>query len=52
MDAATGLYYVRNRWYDPQLGRFIREDPIGLAGGIDPYAYVGNNPVTFVDPCR
>ena len=50
VDAATGLYYVRNRWYDPQMGRFVSEDPIGLAGGINQYAYVGNNPLSFRDP--
>lgn len=33
-DNATGLYYYRARWYDPQLGRFISEDPIGFAGGV------------------
>ena len=32
-DAATGLQYNRNRWYDPHLGRFMTQDPIGFAGG-------------------
>ena len=50
LDAATGLYYVRNRWYDPQVGRFISEDPIGLAGGLNLYTYVHNNPLSFRDP--
>ena len=50
-DADTGLYYYRNRWYDPELGRFISEDPIGFAGGdINLYGYVGNNPLSFIDP--
>lgn len=49
-DADTNLYYYRNRWYDPQMGRFISEDPIGLAGGINSYAYVGNNPLNLIDP--
>jgi RHS repeat-associated protein len=49
-DADSNLYYYRNRWYDPQAGRFISEDPIGLAGGINSYAYVGNNPVNLIDP--
>ncbi|MBS4095484.1 MAG: hypothetical protein KGZ83_01430, partial [Sulfuricella sp.] len=46
----TGLYYYRARYYDPLLKRFISEDPIGLAGGINVYGYVGGNPVGFVDP--
>ncbi len=49
-DPDTGLYQNRNRWYDPHLGRFISEDPIGLAGGINKYAYAGNNPVDNTDP--
>lgn len=49
-DWQTGLYYNRNRWYDPHQGRFISEDPIRLAGGINLYAYVGNNPVNYTDP--
>lgn len=48
--AGTGLYYVRARWYDPKLARFVSEDPIGLAGGINTYAYVGNSPVNATDP--
>jgi len=47
---ATGLYFYRARYYNPQLNRFISEDPIGLTGGINIYAYVGNRPTTFVDP--
>jgi RHS repeat-associated protein len=49
-DSDSKLYYVRARYYDPQLGRFLSEDPIGLAGGMNPYAYVGNDPVNFTDP--
>jgi RHS repeat-associated protein len=45
-----GLVYLRNRWYDPNSGRFTQEDPIGYGGGINLYAYVGNNPVSFADP--
>lgn len=46
----TGLYYYRARYYDPLSKRFISEDPIGLAGGPNGYAYVGGNPVNFIDP--
>jgi RHS repeat-associated protein len=46
----TGLYYYRARYYHPGLHRFVSEDPIGFAGGINTYAYVGGNPVSFVDP--
>lgn len=49
-DSETGLYYYRARYYDPALARFISEDPIGLAGGVNLYAYVGNDPVNYTDP--
>jgi RHS repeat-associated protein len=49
-DNFTGLHYYRARWYDANLGRFISEDPIGLAGGINTYGYVENNPLSFRDP--
>src|SRR5436853_137095 len=42
-DPLTGLLHYRARSYDPQLGRFISEDPIGLFGGINAFAYVENN---------
>jgi len=48
-DPLTGLIYNRARSYDPKLGRFISEDPIGLAGGINQFAYVGNNPINATD---
>ena len=44
------MFYYRARWYDPQARRFISEDPIGLAGGINLYAYVRNNPINAIDP--
>jgi hypothetical protein len=45
------LIYMRNRFYSPVLGRFMAEDPIGLAGGdVSFYRYTGNDPVDWVDP--
>lgn len=44
------LYYNRYRDYDPSTGRYIQADPIGLAGGGNPYLYAGGNPVTGIDP--
>jgi RHS repeat-associated protein len=49
-DDGTGLYYYRARYYHPGLGRFVTEDPIGLAGGINPYAYANGNPISLRDP--
>jgi RHS repeat-associated protein len=49
-DPEAQLYYYRARWYDPQAKRFISEDPIALEGGINLYAYVGNNPINKIDP--
>jgi RHS repeat-associated protein len=46
----TGLYFYRARYYDPVLKRFVSSDPIGLAGGMNTYAYVGGNPLSFSDP--
>jgi len=50
LDSETGLYYMRARYYDPSLERFVSEDPIGLAGGPNAYVYTGNNPVNGTDP--
>jgi len=47
---APGAYFYRNRYYSATFQRFISEDPIGIAGGINLYGYTGNNPVSFRDP--
>jgi len=50
-DADAGLYYYRARWYDPAVGRFLSEDPIGFARGDgNLYRYVANDPVNLIDP--
>lgn len=51
MREPNGFYYMRARYYDPSVGRFISEDPIGFAGGdVNVSAYVQNNPIRYVDP--
>ena len=49
-DPESGLYYYRARYYDPGIGRFLSEDPIGFLGGINFYNYTHNNPINFNDP--
>jgi RHS repeat-associated protein len=49
-DAETGLHYNGFRDYDPGTGRYVEPDPIGLAGGLNVYGYVGGDPVNRVDP--
>jgi len=49
-DDETGLVYYGYRYYDPGTGRWLSRDPIGERGGLNLYAYVGNNPVNFYDP--
>jgi len=48
-DPETGLYYYRARYFDTSIGKFLNNDPIDFDGGINFYAYVGNNPVRFRD---
>lgn len=49
-DAETVLHYNYFRDYDPATGRYLQPDPIGLAGGPNPYVYANNNPLRFTDP--
>jgi RHS repeat-associated protein len=49
-DKSTNLFYNYFRDYDPQLGRYVQSDPIGLVGGINTYGYVAGNPVSLADP--
>lgn len=46
----TGLHQNWHRDYDPDLGRYLQPDPIGIAGGSNLYAYTNGNPVTYSDP--
>ncbi|WP_420000718.1 RHS repeat-associated core domain-containing protein [Aquitalea magnusonii] len=48
-DDESGLHYNRHRYYDPEIGRFISRDPIGLLGGINIHSYAPN-PVAWIDP--
>ena len=49
-DAESGLHYNRHRYYDPYVGAYITQDPIGLLGGVNPYGYAYRNPVSLTDP--
>jgi RHS repeat-associated protein len=50
MQAESGLFQNWHRDYDPTLGRHIEADPIGLAGGGNPFAYASGNPLNLIDP--
>lgn len=49
-DTETGLGYYRARYYDPQIGRFLSEDPKRFVSGVNFYSYVKNNSPNLVDP--
>ena len=49
-DDETGLFYNYFRFYDPNTGRYMENDPIDLAGGLNRYGYVGGSPLRFTDP--
>lgn len=50
-DSETGLYYYKNRYYSPKIGRFLQPDPIGYdSGDLNLYTFVGNSPLVYIDP--
>ena len=50
-DSLTGMTHHQFRWYDPQLGKSISEDPLGFAAGdINTTRYVANAPLSYTDP--
>ncbi|MRT39001.1 hypothetical protein GJV03_17730 [Acinetobacter sp. RIT698] len=49
-DELTKQFYNHNRYYNPELGRYMEPDPAGLEFNPNPYAYANNNPIMYVDP--
>ena len=49
-DQETGLHYNWNRYYDPEIGRYVTSDPIGLGGGLNTFGYGYQNPLYWTDP--
>jgi RHS repeat-associated protein len=49
-DPETGLHYNDHRYYDPDTGRYLSPDPLGIAGGAHAYLYAAANPLRNVDP--
>lgn len=49
-DKETNLYYNYFRYFEPKTGRYVSPDAIGLAEGLNVYGYVGQNPLSFMDP--
>jgi len=50
LDEGEGLYFMKNRHYDAFSGRFLQQDPIGISGGTNLYAYTAGNPTSRIDP--
>ena len=50
LDDETGFYYYGNRYYAPELTRWVTRDPIGENGGLNLYSFCGNNPISLFDP--
>ena len=50
IEPKSGIYYYGYRYYEPNLQRWLNRDPIGENGGLNLYAYVGNNPINYYDP--
>lgn len=48
-DAESGFYYNQNRYYDPNSGRYLESDPVGLNGGLNPYIYASGDPAGIID---
>ena len=49
-DSKSGLYYFGARYYDPEIGRWLSKDPLGMIDGPNMYLYCLNNPIVFIDP--
>ena len=50
LDQESGFIFLRARFYDPETGRFISKDPLGISAGLNGYLYCGNNPINMSDP--
>ncbi len=50
LDAESGLYYYRFRYYNPDIGRFLQTDPLDYIDGLNMYTYVGNSSINRIDP--
>jgi len=50
LETETGLIYLRARYVDPAIGRFISKDPLGISAGLNAYIYVENDPINKIDP--